>query len=1145
MASEPRLPFDDQPSPADPMIARDEAARAFAVDPSRNVVLEASAGTGKTHVLVTRYINLLRAGVDPANILAITFTRKAAAEMRERIVRDLRAMAQLSAADETRWRALRDWLGDISISTIDAFCFALLREFPLEADLDPGFDIADETVMPRLIEDALDGALRAGRRMASKDPDIGLLMAMLGERRVRRGLEALLDRRLSAGPTIRRFLSAAAGPSPVEALARVVARMQDVLGSIDGGLEAFIADGPVGHDAYGLLAADLRAVAAGFGAETGAASSEADRKHTARAVLDRVSRYFLKDDGEPRARPPNGYLKKQCPTVAGWTRHSRAVAAAAPHVAEVISRFERDLNVALVRGTGRLFRIARGRYRQALDAQALVDFPEGLSRALHLLRQMDEFAQSRYRLEARYHHVLVDEFQDTNPSQWRLVARLVESWGEGMGLAHDGPLQPSIFIVGDRKQSIYAFRDADVRMLRRARRYIAALRPDGKVRRSIARSFRAAPELLAFTNDLFSSIDSSVKRADAFRFTARDRFPVGTSSPASGRLGLIAAGDTLAAADIIAAEIGRLLSEGVVRDRQSGLSRPARPGDIAILFRSRESHREIEAALEARGIPTYVYKGLGFFDADEVKDLVALLRYLGQPASPLRAAALLRSRFVRVSDRAVRLLTPHAENVLFGLEPPPAGLSEEDRRVLDRLRASLDAWLPLVDRVPPAEVLDRVIADAAYAFELRSPRFVQARENLKKVRAMTRRLQNRGYATMARVADHVDRLSAGDESNAAVDALDAVNLMTVHAAKGLEFPFVFVTHLTRGTGGRGDPIVIVPAGQGGRPLVSIGGSLPEAEEAVRQRDREETKRLFYVAVTRAREKLYLAAVLKQGRFQATTGSLGEVLPASLREAFAQAARGGASVEWRAENGGVHTFGIAGADAGGAGTASSDADGHAGAMASPAPPADFAPLSDAIGDRRVGAAAYAMSMASGDRDDTSDATLTQPVGPDPALVGTVVHRLFQASQGTTDPDESWLADRARTFIAGREDGVESDPADVVAAAVDAFLRLRRRPDVSSVMDGATCHYELPFSLRIQPSDGTGTLREATVVRGSIDCLAQRRDGTVTVLELKTGRRQPWHDVQLAVYVRAARSLFPGLSVEGRLIYSDLPEIVAEP
>ena len=139
---------------------------------------------------------------------------------------------------------------------------------------------------------------------------------------------------------------------------------------------------------------------------------------------------------------------------------------------------------------------------------------------------MDEFAQSRYRLEARYHHVLVDEFQDTSRAQWKLIARLIEAWGEGSGLSHDAPLQPSIFIVGDRKQSIYGFRDADVRLLGRARRHVAALRPAGRVRRSISRSFRSSAGLLAFTNDLFAAIEVADGRPDAFRYGESDRFPV-------------------------------------------------------------------------------------------------------------------------------------------------------------------------------------------------------------------------------------------------------------------------------------------------------------------------------------------------------------------------------------------------------------------------------------------------------------------------------------------------------------------------------------------------------------------------------------------------------------------------------------------
>ena len=144
-------------------------------------------------------------------MLAITFTRKAAAEMRERILRELRAAAERNPFDRTRWRELRDRLPDIAISTIDAFCLALLREFPLEADLDPGFDMADETEVPRLVEEALDRAMRILTGLARQDSDIALVLAQLGPSRTREGLATLLDRRLVARDALDRFL--ARGPA--------------------------------------------------------------------------------------------------------------------------------------------------------------------------------------------------------------------------------------------------------------------------------------------------------------------------------------------------------------------------------------------------------------------------------------------------------------------------------------------------------------------------------------------------------------------------------------------------------------------------------------------------------------------------------------------------------------------------------------------------------------------------------------------------------------------------------------------------------------------------------------------------------------------------------------------------------------------
>jgi ATP-dependent helicase/nuclease subunit A len=207
--------------------------------------------------------------------------------------------------------------------------------------------------------------------------------------------------------------------------------------------------------------------------------------------------------------------------------------------------------------------------------------------------------------------------------------------------------------------------------------------------------------------------------------------------------------------------------------------------------------------------------------------------------------------------------------------------------VRDSSADSISRWLASVDRCAPSELLDTVLGDTAYAYELRGSRRRQARENLKKLRGMIRRAQNRGYATLARIADHLERLAVGDESNAAIDALDAVSLMTVHAAKGLEFPIVFVVNMGRGTGGPRAPIRVVDDA-GADASVAIADYQSDADEDALAREREESKRLLYVALTRGRDRLYLSATVKEGNPRMGRGSLGEVLPASIKARFVAA-----------------------------------------------------------------------------------------------------------------------------------------------------------------------------------------------------------------------------------------------------------------
>ena len=1101
----------------------------FAADPRNNVVLEASAGTGKTSVLVARYLNLLRTGIDPANILAITFTRKAAAEMRERIVRELRSAADRSELDRRRWIELRDRLSEIAISTIDAFCLSLLHEFPLEADVDPAFDLADETEVPRLIASSLDRTMRILVGLARNDGDVALVLAQLGISRTREGLATLLDRRLVAWDALDRFL--VRGPRDLTSAGLCAAAtdaLQRVLKTIPGGFERFIADGPSGHPRYALFVRDARRLG-----ELGGAP---DR--TIRAVLERVSGHFLTNEGKARKGSTiYPYNATHYPTRDAMKRHRDAVMQAAPLVEAAMFAFNRDLNVVLARGVRRMLAVALDQYRRALDERSVLDFSDVLQKAVELLRKMDEFSQSRFRLESRYHHVLVDEFQDTSRAQWELVSLLVQAWGEGLGVA----TSPSIFVVGDRKQSIYRFRDAEVGVLEQAAGFIDRLRPGGRARRSIARSFRAVPDLLHFVNDLFAEMSQATGAPGEFTYEERDRFPV-TEVPAEGGmqapvLGLAVAETPEDCAAAVADEIETILRSGTVRDKTAGTARRARAGDIGILFRSRSSHREFEHELNLRGIPTYVYKGLGFFDADEIKDVVALIRYLADPSSSLRAAAFMRSRFVRLSDLALVRLAPGLAAALMegpaGLEGPTATpisvgpgssdpgrfLDEEDRQILDQTRSSVKRWLALADRIPPAELLDRILDETGYAFELGGARRRQAWENLKKIRALVRRIQNSGYATLPRVAEHLLSLTGGDESNAVIEALDSVNLMTVHAAKGLEFPILFVVNLAKGASGPPKP-VRVSIDTHEEPSVSVGPFISDTDEAERERERHETRRLLYVAVTRARDRLYLSTTLKDGAFVPGRGSLAEVLPDSFKTLIGGAATTFPEVDtvgWTGVSGRAYSWRLCRRDM----KTSLEKEwplAASSASETPVAPDNFEPPVSAPPLARISAGDLI-----GDEGDelptAGDFSLSD------RLLGIVIHRMFEHADSFAAADAVQAAALCRRLLREEELIALDDPEAFAADAARIWVRAHARADVQEALSGQARFYEVPFSLR----DACG------IVRGTIDCLVQKADGVV-VLELKTGGARSGHRLQLELYVRAARQLLGNsVPVSGLLLY----------
>jgi ATP-dependent exoDNAse (exonuclease V) beta subunit len=307
-----------------------------------------------------------------------------------------------------------------------------------------------------------------------------------------------------------------------------------------------------------------------------------------------------------------------------------------------------------------------------------------------------------------------------------------------------------------------------------------------------------------------------------------------------------------------------------------------------------------------------VYRGLGFFDSPEVMDIQALVRFLAEPASRLRAAELARSRLVSVSDSALmRMSRMSAASRRRGADSPLSRwlqkgqvdvelpLSEADRAAVARAGRLFPPFLALVDRIPAFELLERILEESDYARWFVGER--QAWENLKKVMEIVRRAENRGYLTMSRLADFLASAATDDESRAVLEAVDAVNLMTIHAAKGLEFDACFLVNMHQRR--REDTSLprIRELADGGIEVTALGAFDGDSGEAAKEPNRveEEEKRLLYVALTRARRRLALSAVAAEG-FEPERSFLG-LLPQSFRDRFREALDAEnevAAVEWR-------------------------------------------------------------------------------------------------------------------------------------------------------------------------------------------------------------------------------------------------------
>jgi ATP-dependent helicase/nuclease subunit A len=806
------LPVVGRPVSEDSPLVDAEQRRRAVEDLDTTFLIEAAAGSGKTTLLLGRIVNLVRSGRAPLReIAAVTFTEKAAAELRVR----LRAVL----AREGLHEALRE-LEVARIGTIHAFAAGLLRERPVEAGVDPGFTVADP-LTARLLQD--------------------------------RTWEAWLPEALSdpvGADTVREAIERGLGLERLRDLAYALVEMRDRLDGLPTPEELPEPPAELNTDVRETLLrlADLA---------RSAARDPEDR--AARTVAD-LALWVNQTAGLPQAEQVRALLgPARLPDKTaklGNKTKWRSTSALEECRAGLLSLRERvegaratarhNLIAGLARwaaGFARAYDLAKGR-------AGCLDFLDLLVRARNLVRDRLDVRRD-FQTAIRY--LLVDEFQDTDPLQLEMVLRLTEGAPPG-----------SLFVVGDPKQSIYRFRRADIETYEDAK---ATLAGRGEVL-PIRANFRSTRAILDTVNGVFDGL--MVPPSDGAYQPAYVALEPSPRTEAGGPAAVVALAPDLPPPTGVgeaAAEEAHLVAAYLVREVEH--AKRFRYGDVALLFRAMTSVAAYEDALRAAGVPFRTVGSRTYYDRSEVGWTIAALAAIEDPHDPVALLGVLRSPFFGITDQA--LLRLHAQGGQFCyLRPLPSGVDPALAQAWDLLGA-----LHLERNVvAPAAVVERLLSEtavlAAYALE---PEGEARVANLLKVLDTARALEATGALTFRGLVRWLKDRGASryEEGESAVDADDAVRLMTIHKAKGLEFPVVVVPDL--GREGPWRPPVVLADRASGRLAVNLGEVGDDAMTTLDWEDAEtreilrvdaESIRVLYVALTRAERHLVLPVPPRAG-----------------------------------------------------------------------------------------------------------------------------------------------------------------------------------------------------------------------------------------------------------------------------------------
>lgn len=1110
--------------------------QARASHPAASAWVSASAGTGKTHVLTNRVLRLLLAGVAPERILCLTYTKAAAAEMANRIQSRLAAWAvdgedQLAASiddlegawpDEARLAGARrlfarvlDAPGGLKIQTIHAFCQSLLGRFPVEAGLPPRFTALDDLTAAELLAEAQLQVLSAPAHADA----LGRLSGLAGEDRVAALVGAVIAKRA-------RLPDGFATAGGREAADRAV---RDSLGFGTERLEepAMLARHfrAARRRHPQALKAAAQALAQGGVRDQAAAQALAGlfEIDDPVAAVDRYRQAFCTAEGGLRASLASKAVAAAQPTLVAWMTGE---AAALDDLAEAMAR------AAVALASGALIALAGavlGRYERLKALRRAVDYDDMILKSLALLTRGGSAAWVLYKLDGGIDHLLIDEAQDTSPAQWQVVEALTQEFFAGAG-AVGRPR--TIFAVGDPKQSIYSFQGADPAAFVAGRHRFGQAAAAAEQRFEavdLALSFRSVPAVLALVDRVFADplagdgvAGKTPLRHQAHRLGAAgtvEFWPLEEGEAAAAMDGWtpqVSARRGRSAQTALAARLAAQIASWVGNAVLPARGRTVRAGDIMVLVRRRTPFiGALVSALKAAGITVSGSDRMAVAEQLAVKDLLALGRFALLPADDLTLAIVLKGPFIGFDDGALFALAasrPRGQPLWRAL-----AARRDERPAFHAAWSWLAALLERVDYVTPFGFFNQALQGGGRS-RLLGRLGPEAAEPIDEFLSLALRHQAEQapslQAFLHRV-EHGELVLKRDLEK----SRDEVRILTVHAAKGLEAPIVVLPDTTQ-LPGEHDPLLWLPQGVPLWPVAAANevGPVAALRQAANAAAQQEYRRLLYVALTRAEDRLIVCG-------WRTAKAAEGFAPGSWYDLVARAMPAACPAVELEPGFAVRRW----SEAQDAPIAERPRDLVGGIVPEPLP---------VWAGRPAPAEPQPSRPLSPSRAQDADLPALSPLGEGTGrrfLRGRLVHRLLELLP-ERPAGERALA--ARRFLAQPAHGLDAAMAEALAAEVLAILD---HPDFAPVF-GPGSRAEVPLTAELA----------GEVILGQLDRLVVL-DDRVLIVDYKTDRPSPASVAavapgylrQLALYRAAVAPMFPRRAVEAALLWTETARLMPIP